>query len=175
MKRCFDLALAALGLLLFALPTAWIALRCRMELGSPVLFRQTRIGYGGKAFFILKFKTMAHDGSMTPFARGLRRTAMDELPQLINVLRGEMGFVGPRPLIPTELENLDPADGKQRLAVRPGLTGLAQVRSEKSPSLPERLRWDLSYVRDCSFWLDLRILLTSVGVSLRGAWEKNSG
>lgn len=173
LKRLFDLALAAAGLLLFALPMAWIGWRTRCELGPPVLFRQARIGTGGKPFDILKFRTMDPQGRVTPFAQQLRRTAMDELPQLINILAGQMSFVGPRPLIPEELREMDHVpDGRRRFSVRPGLTGLAQVRSEKVPTLPERLRWDLAYVRDCSLRLDLQILFTSVGVSARGAWEK---
>ena len=110
---------------------------------------------------------------MTPFGQWLRATAMDELPQLINILRGEMSFVGPRPLIPEELVELRQVPGgSQRQSMRPGLTGLAQLHTDKAPSFTERLKWDLSYVRNCSAWLDLKILMTSVIVSWQGRWEK---
>jgi len=172
-KRLFDLAVAGLGLAFFGLPMAWIAWRIRRELGPPVLFQQTRIGTGGKPFVILKFKTMAEDGTIGPFARRLRGAALDELPQLVHIFLGQMSFVGPRPLVPEELQELDRSPGaRRRFSVRPGLTGLAQVRSEKAPPLPKRLRWDLAYVRECSLRLDIRILLESVGISLRGAWER---
>ncbi len=99
---------------------------------------------------------------------------MDELPQLINILKGQMSFVGPRPLIPDELEDLGRIpEGKRRFSVRPGLTGLAQINSEKVPSLSERIRWDLAYVDQCSLWLDLRILFKSLAVTLAGKWEPN--
>lgn len=98
---------------------------------------------------------------------------MDELPQLINIFRGDMSFVGPRPLIPSELQDLDRTpEWKQRKSARPGLTGLAQLYSDKSPSLSERLKWDLAYLRDCSFLLDMRILAVSVRITLEGRWEK---
>ena len=173
-KRCADAALAGGGLLIFILPMGWIAWRIRRTLGPPVLFRQTRVGLGGKPFTVLKFKTMSPEGEIPlPFYRGLRGSAMDELPQLINILRGEMSFVGPRPLIPEELALLGQFPrGGDRLRVRPGLTGLAQLHSTKVPVLEERLRWDLAYVDRCSFLLDLKILFQSVAVTLRGAWEK---
>jgi lipopolysaccharide/colanic/teichoic acid biosynthesis glycosyltransferase len=117
---------------------------------------------------------MTMDGAVpSPFCRRLRARALDELPQLINILRGEMSFVGPRPLIPEELETLEQLPrGADRLLLRPGLTGLAQLHSSKVPALPERLQWDLAYADRCSLFLDLAILLKSVAVTLRGAWEK---
>ncbi|MDO8730132.1 MAG: sugar transferase [Candidatus Omnitrophota bacterium] len=173
-KRCVDLGLAAGGVFVFALPMGWIAWRLRRELGFPVLFRQTRVGLGRKPFTVLKFRTMKADGAVPSlFCRRLRACALDELPQLVNILRGEMSFVGPRPLIPEELETLEQLPrGADRLLLRPGLTGLAQLHSSKVPPLPERLRWDLAYADRCSLLLDLEILLKSVAVTLRGAWEK---
>lgn len=165
-----DLSVAGMGLLLFALPMLWI----RWELGSPVFFRQTRVGRGGHWFTILKFRTLGKDGTVaSPFCRRLRETALDELPQLLNILKGEMSFVGPRPLIPEELLELGKIPrGIDRLSVRPGLTGLAQLNSVKVPTLPERLREDCEYIDRCSWWLDIRILWRSVQVTLRGAWGK---
>ena len=117
---------------------------------------------------------MTADGIVPPgFCQGLRARALDELPQLVNILRGEMSFVGPRPLIPEELETLEQLPrGAERLLLRPGLTGLAQLHGSKVSALPERLRWDLAYVDQCSLLLDLGILLRSVAITLRGAWEK---
>ena len=174
-KRLFDLAIASIGLVGFLVPMAWIAWRIRRELGPPVLFRQTRLGYGGTVFSVLKFRTMrpGEAGVSPPFCRRLRATAMDELPQLINILRGEMSFVGPRPLIPEELVELRSFPrGAERLRVRPGLTGLAQLRSDKVPLLSERLKGDLEYVDRYSLGLDLWALWRSVEVTLKAAWEK---
>ncbi len=174
-KRLLDLTIALIGLVGFLVPMAWIAWRIHRELGPPAFFRQTRLGYGGKPFIVLKFRTMrpGEEGVSSPFCRGLRATAMDELPQLINILRGEMSFVGPRPLIPEELVELRSFPrGAERLRVRPGLTGLAQLRSDKVPSLSERLRGDLEYIDRCSLGLDLWALWRSVAVTLRAAWEK---
>jgi lipopolysaccharide/colanic/teichoic acid biosynthesis glycosyltransferase len=166
-----DVVLSLLGLVLFSIPMLGFAVWIRYELGKPVLFRQVRIGQGGRPFTILKFRTMAQDKQIGPFRRWLRRTAMDELPQLINILRGEMSFVGPRPLIPEELQHLASfPNGERRLSVRPGLTGLAQLCGPKVPTLEQRLGWDLAYVEQCSFWLDVKLLVRSVGVTLRRGW-----
>lgn len=173
-KRLFDIALAGMGLILFALPIVWIAWRIRWESGPPALFPQERIGFRGRPFTILKFRTLS-DGKQlcSPFARRLRDTAMDELPQLINILKGEMSFVGPRPLIPEELTTLEQIpEGPARLQVRPGLTGWAQLNDTKVPALAQRVRWDLAYIRRCSLGLDLGILLRSVRITWQGAWEK---
>lgn len=173
-KRPFDIALSAGGLLVFALPMFWIALRIRKDLERPALFRQERIGREGKRFTIIKFRTMNDKAEVTSvFCRKLRDTAMDELPQLVNILRGEMSFVGPRPLIPEDLRDLDRVPGgRRRLSVRPGLAGLTQLHSDKTPSIEDRLRTDLDYIDRCSFRLDLNILFASVGVTGRGAWER---
>jgi lipopolysaccharide/colanic/teichoic acid biosynthesis glycosyltransferase len=173
-KRPFDASLAAAGLLFFGLPMLWIASRIRRELRRPALFLQERIGRGGARFVILKFRTMNDRAEVaSPFCRRLRDTALDELPQLVNILRGEMSFVGPRPLIPKELQDLERVPGgRRRLSVRPGLAGLTQLRRDKTPPLEERLRTDMDYIDRCSFLLDLRILLASIGVTGRGGWER---
>lgn len=174
-KRIFDLTLSVIGLLFFILPMALIAAKIRKEIGSPVLFRQPRVGKNGFLFTVLKFRTMADDGRVTSrFCHGLRACAMDELPQLVNIFHGEMSFVGPRPLIPVELEKVgELPEADLRLSVRPGLAGVAQLYGDKTPSLQQRLIWDLSYIRNCSLGLDLWILLRSVGITLKGAWEKS--
>ncbi len=172
-KRLLDIALSGMGLLAFALPMAWIAWWIYRGSGRSPLFRQPRIGYGGKPFVIIKFRTMSDSKEVLPFCKGLRATAMDELPQLIHILRGQMSFVGPRPLIPEELQELRRIPGgARRLLVRPGLAGLAQLNDIKVPSLPERLKWDFAYVEQCSLRLDLRILLRSLVVTMKGAWER---
>lgn len=171
-KRLLDLALAIAGLVLFAIPMLWIYDRLRRQLKEGPLFRQTRLGKEGKPFMILKFRTMSEEGKISPFCQWLRNRAFDELPQLINILKGQMSFVGPRPLIPEELQNLRKVrGGAARQSVLPGLAGLAQLYSIKTPGLPERLRWDLTYVKKCCLGLDLLILLRSVRVTLHGAWE----
>lgn len=168
----FDVGLSLAGLAAFALPLAGIALGIFLQSGRPVLFRQTRVGRNGKAFSIWKFRTMTSGGGVTRFGEILRRTAMDELPQLFNILKGEMSFVGPRPLVQEELAELHRIPGgSRRLSVRPGLAGLAQLNAAKTPALEERARWDLAYVDRCSLPLDLTILLRSVGVTLQGNWE----
>ncbi len=168
-----DILLSSAGLLLFALPFVWIAWRIWIQAGRPIFFRQTRIGRGGNRFTILKFRTMTPAGEVFPFGRRLRDTAMDELPQLLHIFQGQMSFVGPRPLIPEELVELDKVpQGKRRLSIQPGLAGLAQLYDSKTPTLRQRLRWDLLYVDRCSLGLDLWIILRSVGVTLQGAWER---
>lgn len=173
-KRPFDMAVASVGLFVFALPMLWISFRIRKELGRSAFFSQQRIGRNGNLFIIFKFRTMNDRAEVTSaFCRKLRDTAMDELPQLVNILRGEMSFVGPRPLIPEELRDLEQVPGgRRRLSVRPGLAGLTQLHSDKTPSLENRLQIDLDYIDRCSFLLDLKILFASVGVTGRGAWER---
>ncbi len=172
-KRLLDLLLSSLGLAFFAIPMIWMGWRIYCKSGASPIFRQTRIGEGGKPFTVLKFRTMSKSGQVYPFGTSLRATAMDELPQLIQILQGKMSCVGPRPLVPKDLETLAQIpEGEGRFWVRPGLTGLAQLYTEKSPSLSERLRWDLEYVRSCSLRLDLQILFRSILVSLRGGWER---
>ncbi len=119
---------------------------------------------------------MSEEGQiLSPFSQQLRDTAMDELPQLIQIFRGEMSFVGPRPLIPEELEDLRRIEqGQRRWEVHPGLTGFAQLYSEKIPPLAERVRWDVQYVNECSFPVDVQLIARSVLVTLRGAWERHS-
>ncbi len=172
-KRLLDVGLAGAGLALFALPMALIAWRIRAEYGKPVLFRQKRVGKGGRVFHIWKFRTMTEEGGITPLGRWLRATALDELPQLLHIAAGQMSFVGPRPLVPEELRELHRIpQGARRLAVQPGLAGLAQVSAPKTPSLSERILWDCAYVERLCLALDLWIFVRAVWTTLRGAWEK---
>ena len=184
-KRLFDLIVAGCGLLLLSPLLVLIAWQVGRRLGSPVLFRQQRPGRNGIPFVIVKFRTMrdavdAHgeplaDGErLTPFGRALRATSLDELPELWNVLRGDMSLVGPRPLL-MEYLPLYSAEQFRRHAVRPGITGLAQVSGRNGLSWEEKFRLDVWYVDHRSFWLDLKILwrtlhkvMTREGISAQG-------
>ena len=171
-KRLFDIIVALLGLVVLAPLLALVAALVALKLGRPVLFEQDRPGLRGEIFTIRKFRTMRdeRDASgrlksdaerLTPFGRWLRSTSLDELPELVNVLRGEMSLVGPRPL---KVEYLDRYDEFQarRHEVRPGITGWAQVNGRNSLSWEERFRMDVWYVDNRSFMLDLRILLMTL-------------
>ncbi len=177
-KRIFDVVVAVAALFVLAPLLAILAVAVRILLGSPVLFRQQRPGKDGRLFTLYKFRTMKDlrdeagrllpDAQrLTPFGRWLRSTSLDELPELFNVLRGEMSLVGPRPLLVQYLERYSPEQAR-RHEVRPGLTGWAQVHGRNALPWPERLRLDVWYVDHLSFGLDCRILaLTVVGVLRR--------
>ncbi|MCI4440798.1 sugar transferase [Tibeticola sp.] len=182
-KRAFDFAASALALLLLSPVLATVALAVWLEDGPPVLFRQARIGLGGRPFQMLKFRSMVKDAAargpyytqgadprITRVGRFIRRTSLDELPQLINVLKGEMSLVGPRPDLPAQQSLYAPEDWALRCSVRPGLTGLAQALYRSDCTERERLEADLRYVREASFGLDLKILWWTLGrLSGRGA------
>ena len=172
MKRLFDFLLALLALLLLALPLLVVALLVRCKLGSPVLFRQVRPGLHGQPFEMVKFRTMTDargaDGALlpdavrlTPFGRFLRASSLDELPELWNVLKGEMSLVGPRPLL-MEYVPLYSAEQYRRHEVRPGVTGWAQVNGRNAISWEEKFALDVWYVENQSFWLDVKILFLTV-------------
>lgn len=171
LKRAIDVIGSALGLAVALVPMAVIAVAVRFTMGSPVLFRQARPGRGGDLFEVTKFRTMrAGDGSdaerLTRLGRWLRSTSLDELPELWNVLVGDMSLVGPRPLL---VEYLDLYSDRQarRHEVRPGLTGLAQVAGRNLVDWDERLDLDVQYVEQRSLSLDLRILGRTVLAVLR--------
>lgn len=173
MKRLFDI-IGAVVLLVLLLPVLLIvAILVRVKLGSPVLFRQVRPGRGARPFTLVKFRTMAVPAPgaptapdadrLTPFGRKLRASSLDELPELWNVLRGEMSLVGPRPLLMAYLERYSPEQAR-RHEVRPGITGWAQVNGRNATTWEERLRLDVWYVDNRSLALDLRILLRTVAL-----------
>ncbi|QXD14332.1 sugar transferase [Rhodocaloribacter litoris] len=174
-KRLLDVLGAALLLLLLAPVLVVVAWLIFLEDGSPVLFRQRRIGRHGRPFRLLKFRTLRrkrHDPTrpaevVTHVGRFLRRWGVDELPQLWNVLRGEMSLVGPRPALPEQVARYGPFE-RQRLAVRPGLTGWAQIHGRNALPWPERIRLDVWYVTHQNLGLDLRILLRTPGLLLSG-------
>lgn len=172
LARLFSAVVAACLLVLLALPMALIALAVGLRIGRPVLFRQPRPGVNGRVFAILKFRTMIDrtgpDGlplpdaqRLTRFGTWLRRSSLDELPELVNVLRGDMNLVGPRPLL---VEYLPLYDGQQarRHEVRPGITGWAQINGRNAIDWDRKLALDVWYVDNRSFALDLRILALTV-------------
>jgi lipopolysaccharide/colanic/teichoic acid biosynthesis glycosyltransferase len=177
LKRGFDIAVSAIALVLFSPLILILALLVRSRLGSPVLFRQKRPGLHGYAFHMVKFRTMidawGDDGTLLPdeerlppFGRWLRSTSLDELPELWNVLRGDMSLVGPRPLLMDYLPRYSPWQAR-RHETRPGVTGWAQVNGRNALSWPEKFNLDVWYVDNRSFWLDLRILFLTVLSVLR--------
>jgi len=171
-KRAVDGLVAAVALVTLAPLGALLALVIRIALGSPVFFRQRRPGLHGVPFDIVKFRTMTdrRDAAgrplpdaerLTPLGRFLRSTSLDELPELWNVLKGEMSLVGPRPLLTAYLERYTPAQARRHL-VRPGITGLAQVSGRNAVSWERKFALDLEYVERCSLILDAKILFLTI-------------
>lgn len=172
MKRFFDFSVAALGFLFFApffVVLTWLVFR---KLGGPVFFKQVRPGKDGKPFRMVKFRTMTDERGangrllpdverLPPFGRWLRTTSLDELPELWNVLKGDMSLVGPRPLLMEYLPLYSP-DQARRHEVRPGITGWAQVNGRNALSWEEKFSLDLWYVDNMSFLLDMKILLLTI-------------
>ena len=176
MKRLLDVVGAGVGLVVLSPVMAVVAVLVRVKLGSPVLFRQERAGLGGRPFLLTKFRSMTDargpDGELLPdaarltrFGAFLRSTSLDELPELVHVLRGEMSLVGPRPL-PTAYLDRYSARQSRRHEVRPGLTGWAQVNGRNTSGWPERLEADVWYVDHRSLRLDLRIIGRTLRVVL---------
>ena len=172
MKRMFDISMSACSFCVLVLPLLGLAWLIRRKLGSPVLFKQVRPGLHGKPFKMVKFRTMTDergpDGALlpdaqrlTPFGRFLRASSLDELPELWNVLKGEMSLVGPRPLLMDYLPLYSPEQAR-RHEVRPGITGWAQVNGRNAISWAEKLALDVWYVDHRSMWLDARILWLTV-------------
>ena len=194
MKRAFDIALSGIGLLV-SWPV-WLAATAAITLEDrgPVFYTQERVGLRGRVFRVLKFRSMvpnaearvgalqaAHgDPRITTVGRFLRATALDELPQLWNIFRGDMSFVGPRALRPGEIEVR--GDGREerledvpgfaaRIRVRPGLTGVAQIYADRDIPRRWKFQYDKVYIRNQSFWLDFRLIVLSFWITFRGAWE----
>jgi lipopolysaccharide/colanic/teichoic acid biosynthesis glycosyltransferase len=174
-KRSLDLVLAGLGLLVLSPLLLAIAVAVRVGLGPPVLFRQVRPGLRGRPFTLYKFRSLLPDPDgtrsdqerLTRLGAVLRRTSLDELPELWNVLRGDMSLVGPRPLLLEYLPLYTPEQAR-RHEVRPGITGWAQINGRNAISWEEKFRLDLWYVEHRSLWLDLRILARTLGRVIAG-------
>lgn len=172
MKRLFDVVVSACALLVLALPLLVVIWMVRRKLGSPVFFTQVRPGMHGKPFKMVKFRSMTSergtDGELlpdavrlTPFGRFLRSTSLDELPELWNVLKGDMSLVGPRPLLMEYLPLYSPEQAR-RHEVRPGITGWAQVNGRNAIAWEDKFKLDVWYVDHCSLWLDIKILWLTV-------------
>jgi lipopolysaccharide/colanic/teichoic acid biosynthesis glycosyltransferase len=193
-KRALDIALSGTGLVVSA--PIWLVLSAliKLEDGGPVFFGQDRVGEGGTTFRALKFRSMIpdaeakvgalqaseHDPRVTKIGRLMRVTAMDELPQLWNIFRGDMSFVGPRALRPGEIETggggrqvaMEDIPGyHERHSVRPGLTGIAQIFAPRDVPRRYKFKYDEIYVRQRSFGLDLKLILLSFWITFRGKWE----
>ncbi|MCX7817487.1 MAG: sugar transferase [Syntrophales bacterium] len=172
LKRTFDLFFAILLFIFLSPAILSIALMVYLFMGKPVLFKQLRPGKHGKAFFLYKFRTMTdvrdEKGNLlpdslrlTPLGKFLRKTSLDELPQLINVIKGELSFVGPRPLLMEYLPRYSPEQAR-RHEVKPGITGWAQIHGRNAITWEEKFKLDVWYVDNWSFWLDLKILWQTV-------------
>ena len=193
-KRLLDVLLSGGGLVVSAPLWVAIAALIKIEDGGPVFFSQERVGRRGRSFEALKFRSMVADAEartgpiqsgmndprITRVGKLLRATAMDELPQLWNIFRGDMSFVGPRALRPGEIEvngsgeveKLEDVRGfTDRCAVRPGLTGVAQIYAPRDVVRRQKFRYDRFYIRRQSFWFDLRLIVLSFWITFRGRWE----
>lgn len=172
-KRFFDVVLSALALIILSPVFLVVGVLVRIKLGGPVIFKQKRPGKDAKIFTLYKFRTMTDekdeegnllpdDKRLTAFGKMLRTTSLDELPELVNILKGEMSIVGPRPLL-VEYLPLYSEEQKHRHDVRPGLTGLAQISGRNTIDWNERFVKDIEYVRNLSFVLDLKIIFGTIG------------
>ena len=194
LKRLFDILLSSAGLIGSSPLWLLFATAIILEDGWPIFYSQARVGRNGRLFRAMKFRSMIktaekdtgpvqaveNDPRVTKIGRILRSTAMDELPQLINIFKGDMSFVGPRALRPKEQEvhgspdemRIEDVPGfKERLSVRPGLTGMAQVYLPSDALRKEKFRYDLIYIRNQSFLVDLKLILLSFWITFRGKWE----
>jgi lipopolysaccharide/colanic/teichoic acid biosynthesis glycosyltransferase len=181
-RRALDIAISGVALALSAPLLALAMLAIRLESPGPVIYRQRRVGLEGRAFDVLKLRTMVdgaehlgaglavneNDSRITRVGALLRRSSLDELPNLLNVLRGEMSLIGPRPTIPVQVESYTVRQ-RGRLAIKPGITGWAQVHGRASLPWSERIELDLYYIAHRSLWLDLKILWRTVAMVLGGS------
>lgn len=176
-KRCLDFLLSLAALIILSPVLLLVAILVRCKLGSPILFKQERPGLHEKIFCMYKFRTMTDakdaDGNLLPdevrltkFGKLLRSTSLDELPELFNILKGDMAIVGPRPLLVQYLSRYNERQ-RHRHDVRPGFTGLAQVNGRNSISWQEKFEWDVKYVEQVSFLMDVKIIAKTVGVVLK--------
>lgn len=193
-KRFFDVVLSGVGLIVSLPVWVVVAAAVKLEDRGPVFYAQDRVGRDGMTFRVLKFRSMVQDAEahvgarqasagdprITRVGRWLRATAMDELPQLLSICRGDMSFVGPRALRPGEIEvvgsgelvALEDVPGfRERCQVTPGLTGVAQIYAPRDIPRRQKFRYDRVYIQQQSFWLDLRLVALSFWITFRGAWE----
>lgn len=171
-KRAFDIIVSLIALIILAIPMIIVAILIKLEDGSPAIFKQLRMGKKLKPFYIYKFRTMktqreelnsemSHEEMTTKVGKVLRATSIDELPQLINILKGEMSFIGPRPWI-VEYYEWFTDEQKRRSDVRPGITGLAAVKGRNGINIFKKINYDIEYVDNMSLWLDIKIFFWSI-------------
>lgn len=169
-KRGIDLVMAVLLLMIFLIPMLIIAVLIKLDSKGPVLFKQKRTGLKGKVFNLYKFRSMVTDNDVHDFSKGdqhtkvgniLRKTSLDELPQIINILKGEMSFIGPRPWITDYYDNMSEKQ-RHRNDVLPGITGLAQAKGRNNISINEKINYDLEYVKNYSFRQDVKIVFLTI-------------
>lgn len=189
-SRVLDLTLSSLGLALLSPLLLYLAIKIKLEDGGPVLYSQTRLGQGGRTFKIWKFRSMIEgadqmkkdllekneiagamfkikdDPRVTKIGKMMRRRSLDELPQLVNVLRGEMALIGPRPPLPEEGRQYSDYD-RQRLLVKPGCSGLWQVECRNQGDFDQMVQLDIKYINQRSLWLDLRLMVKTIGLIFR--------
>jgi len=193
-KRVFDFFLSVTGLFISLPLWCVLALAIRLSDGGPVFYFQERVGKGGRIFKGIKFRSMVPDAEknvgpvqaktddprITKIGRIFRATAMDELPQLVNIAKGDMSFVGPRALRPKEIELTPGSEAvdmsnipgfEKRTSIRPGLTGFAQVFASRSLPREEKFKYDVWYVENMSFWLDIKLILKSFVITSRAKWD----
>lgn len=189
-SRVLDLGLSSLGLILFSPLFLYLAVKIKLEDGGPIFYSQTRLGQGGRTFKIWKFRSMIEgadqlkqelmdkneiagamfkikdDPRVTKIGKMMRRHSLDELPQLVNVLRGEMALIGPRPPLPEEARQYSDYDW-QRLLVKPGCSGLWQVECRNDGDFDQMVQLDIKYINQRSLWLDLRLMVKTIGLIFR--------
>ena len=168
-KRLFDICLSYIGIFVFSPLAVLSSFAVWLEDGRPIFYIQERVGKGGRLFKAIKFRTMDYkkQGSRLPLL--LRTTALDEFPQLINIIKGQMSFVGPRPLVPQEIQRGREFD--LRSAVPPGLTGLAQILARKDAPALEKFKYDIIYIENKNLFLDISLILRSFWISLARRWD----
>ena len=175
-KRVLDVLIAILLLVLFAIPMILIAIAIKVEDHGPVFFKQYRTGRYGKVFRLIKFRSMKVDNDVHDFKCAdkhtkvgsfLRKTSLDELPQVFNILKGEMSFIGPRPWIPDYYENMN-AEQRKRVNVRPGITGLAQAKGRNGLTIFEKIKFDVHYVENLTFFEDCKVIFLTIVTVLSG-------
>lgn len=175
-KRVLDVLIAILLLVLFAIPMILIAIAIKLEDHGPVFFKQYRTGRYGKVFRLIKFRSMKVDNDVHDFKCAdkhtkvgsfLRKTSLDELPQVFNILKGEMSFIGPRPWITDYYENMN-AEQRKRVNVRPGITGLAQAKGRNGLTIFQKIKYDVHYVENLTFFEDCKVVFLTIVTVLSG-------
>jgi len=169
-KRFLDILFSLIVVIIFFIPTLIISIAIKIEDGGPVLFKQKRTGKKGKEFNLYKFRSMSIDNDVLNFkeedkitkvGKFLRKTSLDEIPQVINIIKGDMSFVGPRPWIVKYYENFT-EEQKRRVDVKPGLTGLAQAKGRNNLNIFEKINYDIEYVNNQSFFMDIKVIVLTI-------------